>query len=80
MIVARTIRRAVGSLLSPVIAKFNMEHSEETILDRATHKPLCWFRYVDDTFFIWLYSLDRHRGFPDHLNSAHQNIQFTLKT
>jgi hypothetical protein len=44
---------AMGSPLSPVIADFFMEHFEETVLDGAIHKPLCWFRYVDDTFVIW---------------------------
>jgi retron-type reverse transcriptase len=43
---------AMGSPLSPVIANFNMEDFEERALDLAPHKPLCWFRYVDDTFVI----------------------------
>jgi hypothetical protein len=70
---------AMGSPLSPVIANFYMEDFEEMALDRAPHKPLCWFCYVDDTFVIWPHSPDRLRDFLDHLNSVHQSIQFTME-
>jgi hypothetical protein len=43
---------AMGSPLSPVIANFFMEDFEERALQQATHKWLCWFHYVDDTFVI----------------------------
>ena len=39
---------AMGSPLSPVIAKFFMEDFEKRTLDKATHKPSCWYRYVAD--------------------------------
>jgi hypothetical protein len=57
-----------------------MEDFEWMALDRVPHKPLCWFRYVDDTFVIWPHGPDRLRDFLDHLNSVHQNIQFTMET
>jgi hypothetical protein len=69
-----------SSPLSPVIANFYMEDFEEMALGRASHKPLCWFCYVDDTFVIWPHGPDRLRDFLDHLNSVHQNIQFTMET
>jgi hypothetical protein len=34
-----------------------MEDFEEVVLDWAAQKPLCRFRYVDDTFIIWPYVL-----------------------
>jgi hypothetical protein len=43
---------AIGSPLSPVIAEFFMKNFEETALEGATHKPLCWFPCVEDTFVI----------------------------
>jgi hypothetical protein len=70
----------MGSPLSPVIINFFMEDSEEITLDQAAHKPTCWFHYVDDTFIVWLYRPDGLRDFLDHLNSVHQNIQFTTET
>jgi retron-type reverse transcriptase len=44
---------AMGSPLSPVIANFFMEDFEKKAIEQATHKPVCGFRYIDDTFVIW---------------------------
>jgi retron-type reverse transcriptase len=71
---------AMGPPLSLVIANFYMEDFEERTLDLAPHKPLCWFRYVDDTFVIWPHGPDRLGDFLNHLNSIHQRIQFTMET
>jgi hypothetical protein len=43
----------MGPPLSPVIVNFFMEDFEKNAIEQATHKPVCWFRYVDDTFVIW---------------------------
>jgi hypothetical protein len=65
----------MGSPLSPVIANFYMEDFEERALDSAPHKPICWFRYVDDTFVIWPHGPDKLKGFLDHLNSIHITME-----
>jgi hypothetical protein len=39
-----------------------------TALEKGKHKPLCWFRYVDD------------KEFPDQLNNTRENMQFTMET
>jgi hypothetical protein len=57
-----------------------MEHFEETALEGAIHKPLCWFRYVDDTFDIWPRVRGKLSEFLDHLNSIHESIQFIMET
>jgi hypothetical protein len=57
-----------------------MEDFEERALNLAPHKPLCWFRYVDDTFVIWPHGPDKLRDFLSHLNNVHQCIQFTMET
>jgi hypothetical protein len=57
-----------------------MEHFEETAQEGATHQPLCWFRYVDDTFVIWSHDPGKLSEFLDHLNSIHESIQFTIET
>jgi retron-type reverse transcriptase len=44
---------AMGSPLSPVIANFFMEDFEKKATEQVVLKPVCWFRYVDDTFIIW---------------------------
>ena len=43
---------AMGSPLSPVIVNFFMEKFEKKSIEQAAKKPVCWFRYVDDTFGI----------------------------
>jgi hypothetical protein len=70
----------MGSLLSPVIANYFMEYFEEMALEMATHKPLCWFRYIDDTFIIWPHGPGKLAEFLDHLNRVHENIKFTMET
>jgi hypothetical protein len=67
---------AIGS---PVIANFFIDDFEERTLKRATRKPLCWFRYVDDTFVIWHHGPEKLEGFIGHLNGLHRNIQFTME-
>jgi hypothetical protein len=69
----------MGSPLSPVIANFYMEDFEERALDLAHHKPICWFRYVDDIFVIWPHEPDKLKDFLNHVNSTHECIQFTME-
>jgi hypothetical protein len=64
----------------PVIANFFMEHFEEMALEGVTHKPLCWFHYVDDTFVIWPHGPGKLSEFLDHMNSVHGNIRFAMET
>ena len=44
---------AMGSPLSLVIANFYMEDFETKTIEKASHKPACWYRYVDDMLVIW---------------------------
>jgi hypothetical protein len=69
----------MGSPLSPVIANFFMEDFERRAIEQATHKPVCWYRYVDDTFAIWPHGRERLTEFLDHLNGLHNNIKFTME-
>jgi hypothetical protein len=64
--------------LSPVIANFSVEDTEERALAQAAHKPLSCFRYVDDTFVIWPLESKKLERFFDHLNGLHRNTQFTV--
>jgi hypothetical protein len=57
-----------------------MKHFEETALEGATHKPLCWFCFVDDMFVIWPHGPGKLSEFLDYLNSIHESIQFTMET
>jgi len=48
----QTSGAAMGSPISPVIAKIFMELFEKEAL-QTSKKPEVWFRYIDDTFVIW---------------------------
>lgn len=70
---------AMGSPLSPVIANIYMEDFETKALAAADLKPKSWFRYVDDTFVVWSHGRQTLEQFLVHLNSVHNNIQFTME-
>ena len=69
----------MGSPLSLVIANFFMEDHEKKATEQAIHKPVCWFRYVDDTFVIWPHGQEKLTEFLNHLNGLHNKIQFTME-
>jgi hypothetical protein len=71
---------ATGSPLSLVMATFFTEESEETTLKEETHKPLCWFRCVDDTNVIRPHGPGKLSEFLDHMNTDHGKIQLTMET
>jgi hypothetical protein len=70
---------AIGSPLSPVIANFFMEDFEMKAIEQAAHKPVCWFRYVDDGFVIWPHGQEKLTEFLNHLSGLHNKIQFTME-
>jgi len=72
-------RVATGSPLSPVIANFFMEDFEKKTTEQATHKPVCWFRYVGDTFVIWPHGQEKLTEYLNHINGLHNKIQFTME-
>jgi len=69
----------MGFPLSPVIANFYMEYFETKAIEKATHKPACWYRYVDDTFVIWPHGHEKLIEFLNHLNGIQNKIQFTME-
>ncbi|XP_069673690.1 uncharacterized protein [Periplaneta americana] len=72
-------RVAMGSLLSPAIANYYIEHLEHEILATAPLKPTHFFRYVDNTFVIWPHGQDTLPDFIRHINSLRPQIQFTME-
>jgi len=69
----------MGSPLSPVIANFIMEDFEKKAVEQVTHKPVCWYRYVDDTFVIWPHGQEKLTEFLKHLSRLHNNIVYNGK-
>ena len=73
---------AMGSPLGPILANIFMGHFEEKWITNKINSidsPLCWKRYVDDTFCLFK-TLDEAHLFLNYLNSKHPNIKFTCET
>ena len=59
---------AMGSPVSPIVAKLYMGHFESIDLSTAPRLPSLWFRYVDDTFVL------THEDDVDSMSSNINNI------
>ena len=46
-------------------------------LESQKHKPMVWFRYIDDIFLIWTYGKKKQEQFLTELNKTHPNLKFT---
>jgi hypothetical protein len=59
---------------------WSVEISEKNVLAlvQMTHKPVCWFRYVDYTFVTWLHGKETLKEFLNHLSGLQNKIQFTM--
>ena len=68
---------AIGTKMAPNYAILFMGDLEEKILDSSPLKPLVWWRYIDDVFFLWQHGEESLKLFLDHLNQAHPTIKFT---
>jgi hypothetical protein len=68
----------MGSPLSPVITNFFIEDFEKKAIEQVAYTPVCWFRYVDDTFVIWPHGQGKLTEFLNHLNELHK-IQFKME-
>ena len=70
---------AMGTRMAPPYANIFMGVLETNALDKATHKPLVWWRFIDDIFMIWTHGQDKLTDFIDTLNNTHPTIKFTTE-
>ena len=56
-----------------------MTEMEEKFFEKVDNKPCLWWRYVDDTFFIWEHGEEKLRNFVETFNEIHPTINFTVK-
>ena len=71
---------AMGSPLSPILAKIFLSHHEETWLNKCLieFKPSFYRRYVDDVF-VFFESHESALLFREYMPSKHKNINFTVE-
>ena len=70
---------AIGTKFVPPYACIFMDQLETKFLETPTFKPLVWFRYIDDIFFIWTHGEEKLKTFMAELNSFNDNIKFTYE-
>ena len=56
-----------------------MADFEEKILNAFEKKPMIWWRYIDDIFFIWEHGGESLEKFLNKLNNFHPIIKFTAE-
>ena len=56
-----------------------MADLEEKILNASEKKPMIWWRYIDDIFFIWEHGEESLEKFLNKLSSFHPAIKFTAE-
>ena len=70
---------AIGTKLAPPYAILFMGDLEEKILHASQKKPMIWWRYIDDIFFIWEHGEESLEKFLNNLISFHPTIKFTAQ-
>ena len=63
--------------MAPQYVILFMSYLEEKLLDSCKLKPLFWWRYIDDLFFVWEHGEKSLKSFLKHINDAHPTIKFT---
>ena len=62
---------AIGAKVAPPYACKFMDQVESEFLKTEIHQLLVWFRYIDDTFFIWTHGQDKLERFLVDFNKFH---------
>ena len=70
---------AIGTKMAQPYAILFMDALEQQFLQSSPLKPLIWWRYIDDIFFIWQHGEDKLKEFLGLLNSCHPTIKFTYE-
>ena len=67
---------AMGTRMAPNYANLFMGDLEEEILENYPLKPLVWYRYIDDIFFIWTHGREELDKFLQYANNNRHGMVF----
>ena len=70
----------MGTKMAPSYANIFMRKLENLIIQSAPHKPLSWFRFIDDVDMKWTESEENLNHFFDHNSNIHPTIKLTHET
>ena len=68
---------AIGTKCAPSYACIFMDEFETKFIESQQNKPLVWFRYIDDIFFIWTHGEEKLKSFLEDLNKFEPYLKFT---
>ena len=71
---------AIGTKFAPPYACIFMDDVETRFLETQEFKPLVWFRYIDDVFFIWNHGQEKLDSFLEELNGFNPYLKFTYES
>lgn len=69
---------AMGKTYAPGLADIYLEEFDEVANTGFQIKPLFYFRFLDDTFFVWPGTTDQLREYESFLNTIIDGITITL--
>ena len=67
---------AIETKCAPPYAYMFMDKVEIDFLESQKLKPMVWFPYTDDIFFIWTHGEQKLQRFLQELNKTHLNLKF----
>ena len=70
---------AIGTKFAPSYECIFMDQLETKFLESQNLKPLVWFRYIDDIFFIWTHGEENLRNFLTEFDLFSDDIKFTYE-
>ena len=69
---------AMGTRMAPSYANLFMGFLETDLLNSAPEKPLVWYRYIDDVFFIWTHGREKYEEFFRFCNNNRFGMIFEV--
>ena len=70
---------AIGTKFASPYSILFMADFEEKILESFEKKPMIWWRYIDDIFFIWEHGAESLKVFIEQASMFHSTIKFTAE-
>ena len=70
---------AIGTKFARIYAILFMADFEEKMLESCEKKPVIWWRYIDDIFFIWEHGEESLKVFIEEVNMFNSTIKFTAE-
>ena len=70
---------AIGTKFAPPYAILFTANLEEKMLEGFEKKPMIWWRYIDDIFFVWEHGEESLKVFIEQVNMFHSTIKFTAE-